>query len=115
MRLNPADHVAHSSYVGSLLFDPDADGERLLAEGRRWAEAARQRRRGRSRTATPLTQAGGCGSATSRRTSAPTPSPSSWGLLAQHDPDAVEVFCYADVAAPTRPPNACGGWAIPGA
>ena len=101
LRLNPADHVAHSTYVGSLLFDPDADGERLLAEGRRWAERARRSRRGRSRTATPPTQAGGCGWATSRRTSAPTPSPSSWGRCwPQHDPDAVEVFCYADVAAP---------------
>jgi RNA polymerase sigma factor (sigma-70 family) len=101
LRLNPADPVAHSTYVGSLLFDPEIDGEWLLAESRRWAE-----RHAPAPASTPF------------HSNAPDPdrrlrvgyvSPDFRShavafflgpVLAQHDADAVEVFCYADVAAP---------------
>jgi predicted O-linked N-acetylglucosamine transferase (SPINDLY family) len=101
LRQNPADHVAHSTFVGSLLFDPETDGERLIAEGRRWAEAH-----------APAPEA------PAAHPNAPDPdrrlrvgyvSPDFRShavaffltpVLEQHDADAVEVFCYADVAAP---------------
>jgi predicted O-linked N-acetylglucosamine transferase (SPINDLY family) len=38
IRLNPQDHVAHSAYVSSLNCDPQVDGDFLLAQHRGWAE-----------------------------------------------------------------------------
>ncbi|HVS38639.1 MAG TPA: tetratricopeptide repeat protein [Gemmataceae bacterium] len=101
LRIDPADHVAHSTFVGSLLFDPDVDGERLLAESRRWADAH-----------APLPAAVLAHPNTpdpSRRLRVGYVSPDLRShpvafflgpVLELHDPAAVEVFCYADVAAP---------------
>ena len=101
LRLDPSNHVAHSTFVGSLLFDPDAGGERLLAEGRRWAEAHAPSPQG------PVTHPNTPDPSRRLRVGYVSPDFRSHAVafflgpvLAQHDPDAVEVFCYADVAAP---------------
>ena len=101
LRLDPSDHVAHGTFVGSLLFDPDADGERLLAEGRRWAKAHAPSPQG------PVTHPNTPDPSRRLRVGYVSPDFRSHAVafflgpvLSQHDPDAVEVFCYADVAAP---------------
>ena len=101
LRLDPQDHVAHSTYVGSLLFDPETDGERLPAESRRWAEAHAPA------PAAPPAHPNSPDPSRRLRVGYVSPDFRSHAVacflepaLALHDPGAVEVHCYADVAAP---------------
>ncbi len=101
LRLDPADHVAHATHVGSLLFDPETDGERLLAESRRWAERPRPGpRRRRPRTPTPGPVPPPAGRLRLARLPLPRRRLLPGAGAGLHDPGAVEVYCYADVAAP---------------
>jgi predicted O-linked N-acetylglucosamine transferase (SPINDLY family) len=101
LRLKPDDHVAHSTYLGSLVYDPRIEPAALLAEHRRWAEQ----------------HAKAAGHA-SRHENTPDPerrlrvgyvSPDFRShavayfiqpILKYHDRAKVESFCYADVAVP---------------
>ncbi len=101
VRLNPQDHVAHSAYVSSLNCDPQLDGHFLLAEHRAWAE-----RHFRPELAF------------TNYDNVPDPHrPLKVGylspdfrlhavsyflepILAHHNRQQVESFCYADVAVP---------------
>jgi protein O-GlcNAc transferase len=101
LQLRPGDHVAHSTFVGSLLLDRAINGERLSAESRRWAEAQAPSVEG------PVAHANVPDPARRLRVGYVSPDFRSHAVafflepvLAQHDPDAVEIFCYADVAAP---------------
>jgi predicted O-linked N-acetylglucosamine transferase (SPINDLY family) len=101
LRLDPDDAVAHSTYVGSLHYDPETTPATLLAEHRRWAER----------------HAAGMGKAPAhandpdpgRRLRVGYVSPDFRNhaaafflepLLAHHDPGQVEVFCYAELTVP---------------
>jgi protein O-GlcNAc transferase len=103
LQRNPSDHVAHSTYVGSLLFDSVVDSERLLAESRRWAE--------RHAIARPAPTEHPNAKDPSRRLRIGYVSPDLRAhavafflapVLTHHDADAVDVVCYADVAAPDQ-------------
>jgi protein O-GlcNAc transferase len=101
LQLNPSDHVAHSTYVGSLLFDPDVDGDRLLSESRRWAE------RHALPTAAPVPHPNAKDPSRRLRIGYVSPDLRAHAVafflapvLTHHDPESVEIFCYADVAAP---------------
>jgi predicted O-linked N-acetylglucosamine transferase (SPINDLY family) len=100
LRLDPSDRVAHSTAVGSLLYDPDADGAALLAAHRGWA--ARH-----APPADPAPHANDPDPERRLRVGYVSPDFRSHALafflgpvLARHDPGRVEVFCYAGVAAP---------------
>jgi protein O-GlcNAc transferase len=101
LRLKPDDQIAHSTYLGSLIYDPDIEPAALRAEHERWAgqhagasgEAARH-----ANTADP-----------ERRLRVGYVSPDFRShavayfllpILAHHDREQVEAFCYADVACP---------------
>ena len=101
LRRQPNHHVAHSTYVASLIYDPAADASLLLTEHRRWAgqqippkldvpahaNACDPKRRLRIGYVSPDLRA----------------HPVAYfvePILAHHDREAVEVFAYAEVAAP---------------
>ena len=97
---NPTDAMAHSTYVGSLFYDPAATAAILLAEHRDWAA--------RHAKVTPFVS----------HANAPDPDrPLRVGyvspdfrahataffvrpILAHHDPRQFEVVCYSEVTAP---------------
>jgi predicted O-linked N-acetylglucosamine transferase (SPINDLY family) len=99
--LKPDDHVARSTYIGSLYYDPEVDSARLLAEHQKWAE-----RHARFDIVPPP------------HDNDPDPErPLRVGyvspdfrahavayfvepILAHHNPEQVESFCYAQVNAP---------------
>jgi predicted O-linked N-acetylglucosamine transferase (SPINDLY family) len=97
----PDDPVAGSTYLGSLLYDVDADPDAVLAEHRRWGarhapppaepvahpNPPEPERRLRVGYASPDFRA---------HAVAPFVEP----LLAHHDRARVEAICYADVAVP---------------
>ena len=100
LRLNPGDAVAHSTYVGSLHYDPRVDGLTLLAEHRRWAE--------KHAPATPAAQHANS-RVPDRRLRVGYVSPDFRNhavafflepILAHHDPNQFETFAYAEVPAP---------------
>jgi predicted O-linked N-acetylglucosamine transferase (SPINDLY family) len=101
LELAPDDAVNHSTYVGSFHYDPDADAATLLAEHRRWAE------RHTARLPPPEKYANVPDPERRLRVGYVSPDFRSHAssfflepLLAHHDPDRVETFCYAEVTAP---------------
>jgi predicted O-linked N-acetylglucosamine transferase (SPINDLY family) len=101
MRLDPEDPVVHSSYAGSLNYDPRLDASTLLAEHRRWAE--------KHAPIHPTSAFPENPAEPNRRLRVGYLSPDFRShavayflepILAHHDPDSVESFGYADVASP---------------
>jgi predicted O-linked N-acetylglucosamine transferase (SPINDLY family) len=101
LRVKPDDPVAHSTYAGSLIYDPSVDGRRLLAEHQQWAA---------THTATLTKQPPPNDRADpERRLRVGYVSPDLRAhpmayflapILAAHDPVQVETTCYAEVPAP---------------
>jgi predicted O-linked N-acetylglucosamine transferase (SPINDLY family) len=101
LRLKPDDHVAHSTYLGSLVYDPDIEPATLLAEHRRWAEqhaalAAELPRHENTRDPERRLRVGYVSPDFRSHAVAYFIQP----ILAHHNRDHVESFCYADVDSP---------------
>jgi predicted O-linked N-acetylglucosamine transferase (SPINDLY family) len=101
MKLAPGDRVAHSTYLGSLLYDPDTSGAAYLEEAARWVE--------RHASGLPPPAPHGNSPDPERRLRLGYVSPDFRShavafflepILANHDPHRFEVFCYAEVSAP---------------
>lgn len=101
LQLAPDDPVTHSTYASSCHYDPDADAGTLLAEHRRWAD--------RHTAHLPAPERHPNVPDPERRLRVGYVSPDFRShatsffiepLLAHHDPDRVETFCYAEVTAP---------------
>jgi predicted O-linked N-acetylglucosamine transferase (SPINDLY family) len=101
LALKPDDAVAHSTYVGSLYYDPTISDEQLLAEHRSWAE--------RHARLESVTRAHSNDPDPDRPLRVGYVSPDFRAhavasflepILAHHDPAYVESFCYAEVTAP---------------
>jgi predicted O-linked N-acetylglucosamine transferase (SPINDLY family) len=100
MAADPADAIAHSTYAGSLFYDPQADAAALLAEHRRWAA-----RHTSSAVALPNTR----DDDPERKLRIGYLSPDFRAhaaaffvhpILTNHDPRRFEVICYAEVPVP---------------
>ncbi len=101
LRLRPDDAVAHSCLLEALNYDPEINLDELYIEHQRWAEAhgnvpalepaARHERNSERRL-----RVGYVSGDFRQHIAAQFIEP----ILAHHDPQKVEVFCYADVAAP---------------
>jgi predicted O-linked N-acetylglucosamine transferase (SPINDLY family)/glycosyltransferase involved in cell wall biosynthesis len=101
LRLAPEDRVAHSTFVGTLHYEFGATPEALLAEARRWAERhapAAGPPPGFANVPDPgrRLRVGYVSPDFRRHAVAFFLEP----ILAHHDPEQVEVFCYSGVAAP---------------
>jgi predicted O-linked N-acetylglucosamine transferase (SPINDLY family)/GT2 family glycosyltransferase len=101
LRLAPDDRVTHSTFVGTLHYEPGATPESLLAESRRWAE------RHAPDTGPPPSFANAPEPERRLRVGYVSPDFRRHAVafflepvLAHHDPAQVEVFCYSGVAAP---------------
>jgi predicted O-linked N-acetylglucosamine transferase (SPINDLY family) len=101
LRLGPADALAHSGLVGTLYFCPDVDDATLLQEHRHWAER-------HARLDAPLAPLANAPQP-QRRLRVGYVSPDFRNhavaffvapLLVHHDPEQIDAFCYAEVAAP---------------
>ncbi|MBL8796721.1 MAG: glycosyltransferase, partial [Planctomycetia bacterium] len=101
VRLQPTYAAAHSSLLMCLQYDPGISNEALLAEHRRWAEQHAQVERLSPRIVTDRNP--------DRRLRVGYVSPDLRrhvvarfleSILAHHNPQQVEVVCYADVSAP---------------
>lgn len=101
LRRKPEDHIAHSTYLSTLIYDPNVEGPQLLAEHTRWAE----------RHANALLQLPSFTNVPDpeRRLRVGYVSPDFRNhavafflepILASHDPTSVESYCYADVVVP---------------
>lgn len=101
LELRPDDAVAHSTYVGSLYYDPEVSKEQILIEHQRWAER-------RASFAVPATfQANDPDPERPLRVGYVSPDFRAHAvasflvpILANHDPRQAEAFCYAEVSAP---------------
>jgi predicted O-linked N-acetylglucosamine transferase (SPINDLY family) len=101
LRQKPDDHVAHSTYLGSLNYDPQVESAVLLAEHRRWAEQHIRRGPDPAPHDNPpdprrRLRVGYASSDFRSHAVAYFLAP----ILAHHDREQVESICYADVAAP---------------
>jgi predicted O-linked N-acetylglucosamine transferase (SPINDLY family) len=101
LRDKPQDHKAHSAYLGSLNYDPDSEPAALLAEHRRWAE------RHAPAAAPPPAHDNPRDPGRRLRVGYVSPDFRSHAvahflepILAHHDRQRVQAFCYADVGAP---------------
>ncbi len=101
MRLNPADAVAHSTYVASLHFDPDIAGSVLLAEHLRWDQCHT------AHVPPPAPYTNNPDPDRRLRVGYVSPDFRSHAtaffltpVLTHHERAAIEVHCYAEVAAP---------------
>lgn len=106
LRLNPGDHIAHSTYLGALVYDPNVDAMALLAEHRGWAG------RHASRFSRPAAHENLPDPECRLRLGYVSPDFRSHAVayflepvLARHDRRQVEVFAYAEVAAPDAQTN----------
>jgi predicted O-linked N-acetylglucosamine transferase (SPINDLY family) len=101
LRLKPDDHVAHSTLLGSLVYDPHIEPAALLAEHQRWAN--------QHANSIPWAPPHENDPDPERPLRVGYVSPDFRShavayflhpILAHHDHDRVEAFCYADVACP---------------
>jgi predicted O-linked N-acetylglucosamine transferase (SPINDLY family) len=101
LRLKPDMSVVHSCLLDALNFDPDMQREELLAEHRRWDAAHGQivglgQHSNHDRDPQRRLRIGYLSGDFIRHIAVHFIEP----ILAHHDPEQAEVFCYADVVAP---------------
>jgi predicted O-linked N-acetylglucosamine transferase (SPINDLY family) len=99
--LKPDDHVAHSTYVGSLYYDPEVDAAQILAEHQKWAERyARLDTKPQPHDNDPAPERPLRVGYVSPDFRAHAVAYFVEPILAHHNSEQVECFCYAEVNAP---------------
>jgi predicted O-linked N-acetylglucosamine transferase (SPINDLY family) len=101
LELKPDDHVAHSTYAGSLYYDPEMTAAQILAEHQRWAErhahfAGEPRAHDNYPDPERRLRVGYVSPDFRSHATASFIEP----ILANHDPELVDCFCYAEVSVP---------------